>query len=126
MAQASTTPYKVTGEIMSFYSIFVIDAPIFTGGPPDREVPQLNSLVMEWDGLKYYRANVGEDTYLFDSSQNMANCPLDPHNDKTTDENEIELRKKAAGRFVDVFKAHPSLNDISLIVYATSKQWSRM
>eukprot|EP00920_Eleutheroschizon_duboscqi_P043362 GHVT01103091.1.p1 GENE.GHVT01103091.1~~GHVT01103091.1.p1 ORF type:complete len:127 (-),score=10.66 GHVT01103091.1:275-655(-) len=126
MAQASTTPYKVTGEIMSFYSIFVIDAPIFTGGPPDREVPQLNSLVMEWDGLKYYRANVGEDTYLFDSRRSLANCPLNPHNDKSKNKGEIQLRNEAARRFVEVFKKHPSLNDISLFVYATSKQWSKL
>eukprot|EP00920_Eleutheroschizon_duboscqi_P017532 GHVT01041848.1.p1 GENE.GHVT01041848.1~~GHVT01041848.1.p1 ORF type:complete len:117 (+),score=5.90 GHVT01041848.1:310-660(+) len=111
-------------------SILVIKDPIIEPLNDAPQIPQLDSLVMMWQ-RQYYMAVIDETSFIFQEAS-IPNCPLNGHKDlpvipdKKAYNAAMELRKEAAERFVEIFEAHPSLNDMSLIVYATSKQWSKM
>eukprot|EP00920_Eleutheroschizon_duboscqi_P017539 GHVT01041861.1.p1 GENE.GHVT01041861.1~~GHVT01041861.1.p1 ORF type:complete len:114 (+),score=0.72 GHVT01041861.1:213-554(+) len=107
--------------------LFVINAPNFVSKDPTVEAPQLDSLVMTLD-LNFYTATVAGKTFRI---TDLTGCTLNGHNvlpaRSRTDYNAvIKSREEAAEQFVEIFKEYPRLNDMSLIVYATSKQLSKM
>eukprot|EP00920_Eleutheroschizon_duboscqi_P017534 GHVT01041852.1.p1 GENE.GHVT01041852.1~~GHVT01041852.1.p1 ORF type:complete len:118 (+),score=3.25 GHVT01041852.1:307-660(+) len=111
--------------------LFVINAPKFESKDSTVEVPQLDSLVMTLDN-QYYTAMVDGKTFRIPNFTGTK-CTLNGHNappalshSGTADNAEIKLREEAAEQFVEIFKEYPRLNDMSLIVYATSKQLSKM
>eukprot|EP00920_Eleutheroschizon_duboscqi_P023143 GHVT01057092.1.p1 GENE.GHVT01057092.1~~GHVT01057092.1.p1 ORF type:complete len:112 (+),score=6.57 GHVT01057092.1:167-502(+) len=106
-------------------SIVVINTPNFQAEDSTSEVPQLKSLVLMWQGNDY-RANIDGETYIGNFANLPASWRLKGHEDKPNDGTVTQSRKEAAERFVEIFEAYPSLNTMSLIVYATSKQWSKM
>eukprot|EP00920_Eleutheroschizon_duboscqi_P017528 GHVT01041843.1.p1 GENE.GHVT01041843.1~~GHVT01041843.1.p1 ORF type:complete len:119 (+),score=3.76 GHVT01041843.1:219-575(+) len=112
--------------------LFVINALNFVSTPPNKEIPQLDSLVMTLDN-GYYTAVVDGKTFRIPNFTGTK-CTLNEHNVPLSVRSlgvapygvAIKLRKEAAEQFVEIFKEYPRLNDMSLIVYATSKQLSKM
>eukprot|EP00920_Eleutheroschizon_duboscqi_P017526 GHVT01041838.1.p1 GENE.GHVT01041838.1~~GHVT01041838.1.p1 ORF type:complete len:134 (+),score=3.02 GHVT01041838.1:290-691(+) len=133
MERGFTNPqrfYTVTGEIAALNGILVINDPKFA---PEKdynvEVPQIQSLVVELIAQPFSAVISGK---IYNIPYGPQLCTPDKHHNLpgnlTADQlkGEIKSRKEAADRFEKIFEEHPSFKTTSLIVYATSKQWSRM
>eukprot|EP00920_Eleutheroschizon_duboscqi_P023145 GHVT01057097.1.p1 GENE.GHVT01057097.1~~GHVT01057097.1.p1 ORF type:complete len:175 (+),score=2.63 GHVT01057097.1:192-716(+) len=124
--------YKVTGEIAALDSFVVINGPKFKPDGHGGEPPQLDSLVLIWKDDRYRAEIDGENSAVLGSGLPDV-CKLEDRKDSKlthiTDAGRVPLLQSLtndAQQFVDIFESHPSLKYKSLIVYATSKHWSRM